>query len=63
MRAFCEEGKRVRVLALPNDPGLSRLKGLNCEIVYCDIRDRVFLSRGVRGRDMRVPPGGCYNRL
>src|SRR6516164_10924577 len=44
VRALCEGGKRVRVLALPNDPGLERLKDLNCEIVYSDIRDRGSLA-------------------
>jgi NADH dehydrogenase len=44
VRAFCEEGKRVRVLALPNDPGLSRLKGLDCDIVCTDISDRASLA-------------------
>src|SRR6516225_6162618 len=44
VRALCEGGRRVRVLALPNDSGLERLKDLNCEIVYSDIRDRASLA-------------------
>jgi nucleoside-diphosphate-sugar epimerase len=51
VRRFCEEGKRVRVLALPNDPGLHRLEGLNCEIVYSDITDRASLAGVCDGVD------------
>jgi len=49
VRALCEGGSRVRVLALPDDPGLERLKDLNCEIAYCDIRDRGSLAGACDG--------------
>src|SRR5262245_40630170 len=44
VRALCEDGRRVRVLALRNDPALERLKDLNCEIVSSNIRDRTALA-------------------
>ena len=44
VRALCKEGRRIRVLTLPNDPGLDRLKDLNCQIVHADVRDRASLA-------------------
>jgi nucleoside-diphosphate-sugar epimerase len=49
VRALCSEKKRVRVVALPSDPHLGRLKDLDCEIVYGDITDRGSLSGVCRG--------------
>ena len=39
VRGLCEKGEKVRVVTLPNDPGVERLEGLNCEIVYADVSD------------------------
>ena len=33
VRRLCRDGRRVRVLALEREPGLDRLRELNCEIV------------------------------
>ena len=44
VRALCEAGKTVRVLALPNDQGLVRLKDLDCEIVNADISNKDSLA-------------------
>jgi UDP-glucose 4-epimerase len=38
-RALVRRGYRVRALALPNDPGLSKLDGLGAEVVQVDLRD------------------------
>jgi len=37
VKELVKKGNKVRVLALPNDPGVSNLKGIDCEIVYGDI--------------------------
>jgi nucleoside-diphosphate-sugar epimerase len=39
VRALVKDGWRCRVLTLPGDPFISRLEGLDCEIVYGDITD------------------------
>jgi nucleoside-diphosphate-sugar epimerase len=37
VRGLAERGHRVRVLTLPNDPKVSLLDGVECEIVYGDV--------------------------
>jgi len=44
VRGLVERGKKVRVLTLPNDPYVSRLNGLDCEIVYGDVSDGTTLK-------------------
>jgi NADH dehydrogenase len=39
VRGLVESGWSVRALALPNDPFVSRLDGVNCEVCYGDISD------------------------
>jgi NADH dehydrogenase len=39
VRGLVERGHKVRVLTLPNDPYVSRLDGLDCEIFYGDVSD------------------------
>jgi NADH dehydrogenase len=39
VRGLVESGWKVRALTLPNDPFVSRLDGIDCEIVYGDISD------------------------
>jgi len=39
VRDLAGNGQRVRALTLPNDPFVSRLEGVDCEIVYADISD------------------------
>lgn len=39
VRGLVEAGNRVRVLTLPKDPFVSRLDGLDCEIVFGDVSD------------------------
>jgi nucleoside-diphosphate-sugar epimerase len=46
VRALVERGNRLRVLALPNDPKVSFLNGVECEIVYGDV-SRPESLRGV----------------
>lgn len=46
VRDLAGNGQRVRALTLPNDPFVSRLEGVDCEIVYADISDTHSL-RGV----------------
>lgn len=38
------EGHKVRVLTLPNDPCVERLKNVDCEIVHGDVADAASLS-------------------
>ncbi len=49
VRRLCQAGKRVRVLALEREPGLDRLRELNCEIVFGDITDRTSLASVCEG--------------
>lgn len=37
VKGLVENGYKVRVLTLPNDPNVSRLDGVDCEIVYGDV--------------------------
>jgi len=46
VRDLAGNGQRVRALTLPGDPFVSRLEGVDCEIVYADISDTQSL-RGV----------------
>jgi dTDP-L-rhamnose 4-epimerase len=39
VNGLVKAGNRVRVLTLPKDPYVSRLDGLDCEIVYGDVSD------------------------
>jgi len=45
VRSLVEKGWRVRALTLPGDPLVSRLAGVDCEIVYADISD----TRSLKG--------------
>jgi NADH dehydrogenase len=51
VRRLAEQGKKVRVLTLPNDPLVSRLAGLSCEIFYGDISDATSLKGAFDGID------------
>ena len=44
VRQLAAAGRRVRVLALPGDPGLARLAGVPCEIATGDIADAATLA-------------------
>ncbi|MFQ5823659.1 MAG: NAD-dependent epimerase/dehydratase family protein [bacterium] len=44
VRGLVEVGKKVRVLTIPNDPFVSRLDGLDCEIFYGDVSDASSLQ-------------------
>lgn len=41
---LAKAGNRLRVLALPGDPTVSRLDGLDCEIALADVTDSASLS-------------------
>jgi nucleoside-diphosphate-sugar epimerase len=49
VRRLVEKGKKIRVLTLPNDPLVTRLSGLNCEIFYGDISDASSLKGAFDG--------------
>jgi NADH dehydrogenase len=44
VRGLVSAGWKVRALALPNDPFVSRLAGVDCEIFYGDISDAASLE-------------------
>lgn len=44
VKGLVEAGNKVRVLTLPNDPCVSRLDGVECEIFYGDVSDVNTLS-------------------
>ena len=44
VRGLVEAGSKVRVLTLPGDPYVSRLDGLDCDIVYADVSDEKTLN-------------------
>lgn len=48
-KAFLEEGDQVRRLVWPEDPYIQKLKGLDLELVYGDLRSYEDLSKAVRG--------------
>ena len=39
VKGLVEAGNKVRILTLPNDPYVSRLDGVDCEIFYGDVSD------------------------
>lgn len=39
VKELVKKGNKVRVLTIPNDPYVSRLDGVDCEIVYGDVSD------------------------
>jgi nucleoside-diphosphate-sugar epimerase len=51
VRKLVEKGRKIRVLTLPNDPLVSRLSGLDCEIFYGDISDASSLKGAFDGVD------------
>jgi nucleoside-diphosphate-sugar epimerase len=44
VKCLIEAGHKTRILTLPNDPFVSRLKDVDCEIVYGDISDKDSLK-------------------
>lgn len=44
VKGLAQAGNRVRVLTLPHDPYVSRLDGIDCEIVYGDVSDSESLT-------------------
>jgi nucleoside-diphosphate-sugar epimerase len=44
VKGLVEAGNKVRVLTLPNDPYVSRLEGVDCEIFYGDVSDNSTLN-------------------
>lgn len=44
VRGLVEKGNRIRILTLPNDPFVSRVSDLNCEVVYGDVSDASTLE-------------------
>ena len=51
VHALVKSGWEVRVLTLPNDPLVSRLKGVDCDIFYGDIQDAHSLKGAFKGID------------
>jgi len=51
VHGLIKSGWKVRVLTLPGDPFVSRLKGVDCDIFYGDIRDGHTLSGAFDGID------------
>jgi NADH dehydrogenase len=49
VRGLVEAGWNVRALTLPNDPYVSRLDGVDCEIFYGDISDPSHLHKAFDG--------------
>ena len=49
VQGLVESGWKVRALTLPNDPLVSRLSGINCEIFYGDITDASTLKDAFDG--------------
>lgn len=52
VRGLVEAGWKVRVLTLPNDPYVSRLDGLDCEIFYGDVSDAQSIQEAFEGIDI-----------
>ena len=44
VKGLVEAGNKVRVLTIPNDPYVSRLDGVDCEIFYGDVSDASSLK-------------------
>ena len=51
VHALVKSGWKVRVLTLPNDPLVSRLEGVDCDIFYADIQDAHFFKGAFNGID------------
>jgi nucleoside-diphosphate-sugar epimerase len=51
VHALVQSGWKVRVLTLPNDPLVSRLEGVDCDIFYGDIQDAHSLKGAFKGID------------
>ncbi|MBS1233620.1 MAG: hypothetical protein H6R34_184, partial [Bacteroidetes bacterium] len=51
VHALVKSGWKVRVLTLPNDPLVSRLEGVDCEIFYGDVQDAHSLKGAFKGID------------
>ena len=51
VRGLVESGWKVRALTLPNDPLVSRLAGVDCEIFYGDVSDPSSLKGAFDGID------------
>ncbi len=49
VKGLVEKGNKVRVLTLPNDPYVSRLEGVDCEIFYGDVSDASSLQGAFDG--------------
>jgi NADH dehydrogenase len=49
VRSLVESGRRVRALTLPGDRYVSRLAGLDCEIVHADLAEAGSLKEVFRG--------------
>jgi nucleoside-diphosphate-sugar epimerase len=49
VRGLVKAGWKIRVLTLPDDPYVSRLEGLNCEVVYGDVSDASSLKGAFDG--------------
>ena len=49
VKGLVKAGHRLRVLTLPNDPYVSRLKSVDCEIVFADVADAGTLEGVFRG--------------
>ena len=45
VKGLVRRGNKVRVLALPNDPRVSLLEGVNCEIVHGDVSNVATLDK------------------
>lgn len=46
---LAEAGNRIRVIALPGDPTVSRLDGLDCDIAFADVTDSTSLKDAFNG--------------
>ncbi len=51
VKGLVRAGHEVRALTLPGDPFVSRLEGVDCEIVYADVADRGSLKDVFDGVD------------
>ncbi len=51
VKGLVKAGHEVRALTLPGDPFVSRLEGVECEIVYADVADRGSLKDVFDGVD------------
>lgn len=49
VKGLADAGYKVRALTLPNDPFVSRLKGVDCEIVFGDVSDAASLNGAFDG--------------